>query len=51
MINDNILTLAIFSLFILAPFIAVLIERLQDKAKNKINKHLKPHGLRLKKRG
>lgn len=51
MTKDDYLTLAIFSIFITAPFISVGIEYLKDFAKSKINQKLEPHGLRLRQRG
>ncbi len=51
MTRDDYLTLAIFSIFILAPFISVAIENTGEKLKAKINKKLSRHGLRLKERG
>jgi len=49
--NDNLIAVIIFSVFILAPFLSVAYEKFTDSAKEKINDRLKPHGLRLKQRG
>ena len=49
--NDNYIAVAIFSIFILAPFITIGIEKLQERAKKSINRKLSRHGLRLKERG
>jgi uncharacterized membrane protein YqaE (UPF0057 family) len=51
MTRDTVITLVIFSIFITAPFLAVVIEKGVDIAKLKINKRLAKHGLRLKARG
>lgn len=51
MINDNLITVLIFSFFILSPFISAAIDHYQDVLKNKIDRKLAPHGLRLKRRG
>jgi hypothetical protein len=51
MTRDDYLTVAIFSIFILAPFISIGIEKLQESAKNNINRKLSRHGLRLRQRG
>jgi len=48
---DNFIAVAIFSIFILAPFISVAIEKLGETGKKSINKKLSRHGLRLKERG
>ena len=48
--NDNLVAVIIFSVFIFAPFISVALEHLQDNAKAKIDQKLAPHGLRLKRR-
>jgi hypothetical protein len=48
--NDNYIAVAIFSIFILAPFITIGIEKLQESAKETINRKLAKHGLRLKER-
>lgn len=46
--TDNVLTIAIFTVFILTPFVSVWLENQIDKAKIKIDQKLAPHGLRLK---
>jgi len=48
--RDNLITLAIFSIFITAPFLSVALELQVEKIKLKINKRLAKHGLRLKER-
>jgi hypothetical protein len=48
--RDNLITLAIFSIFITAPFISIALEKLVEAGKRKINKRLAKHGLRLKER-
>jgi hypothetical protein len=48
--RDNLLTLFIFSIFILAPFISAYLDSKIQDFKGYLNKKLEPYGLRIKER-